>query len=231
MTIGIYALYWWEQDLVYIGLSQNIEKRNIYHFNKLKQHKHSNYKVQNAYNNYGKPMLLILEECSSIELNDKEVFWTREFDSINNGLNIVEAGCCGGYGTNSPNSTYSTISILRVFSLLYKTKLSYEEISIKTKVSEATIRHIKKSETHTWLKERYPDKYAIMQLSRKSNLGLITLINSYTGKILLLENSITNFIVDNGLAKYNTKEFHLYRKGIGKVINAVKPSYKGWQLK
>lgn len=50
MNSGIYALYWWEQDLVYIGLSQNLSSRKLEHLNKLKNNRHTNYKVQNTYN-------------------------------------------------------------------------------------------------------------------------------------------------------------------------------------
>lgn len=30
---GIYALYWWDQDLIYVGLTQNLNKRKREHFN------------------------------------------------------------------------------------------------------------------------------------------------------------------------------------------------------
>ena len=35
MTTGIYALYWEEQDLIYIGKAQKIEKRFKDHLSKL----------------------------------------------------------------------------------------------------------------------------------------------------------------------------------------------------
>lgn len=55
MTIGIYALYWEEQDLVYVGQSQDIARRFTEHKRKLKNTSHTNYKVQAAYNLYGIP--------------------------------------------------------------------------------------------------------------------------------------------------------------------------------
>ena len=117
MTTGIYSLYWEKQDLVYIGLSQNIERRFKDHLNTLKNNKHTNYKVQNTFNNYGEPKLIIIEECIIEELNDKEIFWTKEFNSINNGLNIIEAGQAG-FGTNSSNSKYSKEQIIEALDLL-----------------------------------------------------------------------------------------------------------------
>lgn len=60
MTIGIYSLYWEEQDLIYIGQSQNIERRFTEHLYKLKNNTHTNYKVQKAYITYGLPSTNIL---------------------------------------------------------------------------------------------------------------------------------------------------------------------------
>ena len=46
---GIYALYWWEQDLIYIGLSQDLFSRKSQHYRSLKSSTHYNPKLQNAY--------------------------------------------------------------------------------------------------------------------------------------------------------------------------------------
>ena len=80
----------------------------------------------------------MIEECAISGLDDKEILWTNEFDSINNGLNIVEAGACPT-GFNARNSKYSKIQILRVFSLLINTSKSHSEISKITKVTSSTI--------------------------------------------------------------------------------------------
>jgi predicted GIY-YIG superfamily endonuclease len=73
MTIGIYALYWEEQDLIYIGESDNIERRFKEHLKMLETNKHFNYRVQEVYNTYGLPLFQILEECHINELKIKEV--------------------------------------------------------------------------------------------------------------------------------------------------------------
>lgn len=100
MAIGIYALYWEEQDLIYIGQSQNIERRFSEHIYKLTNTKHTNYKVQNAYNLYGLPVLNILEQCEISELNTLEISYTKEFNGLDKhrGLCLIEAGNVGWGG-------------------------------------------------------------------------------------------------------------------------------------
>lgn len=114
MNSGIYALYWWEQDLVYVGLSQNLSNRKKEHFTLLKNNKHTNYKVQNAYNNFGIPDFIILEYVEDIlKLPELEVYWCNELNALGkNGLCLVEPGVVG-FGTNSNASKYSKIQILR----------------------------------------------------------------------------------------------------------------------
>jgi excinuclease UvrABC nuclease subunit len=53
MNSGIYALYWWEQDLVYVGLSRNLHRRRNQHMSSMVKNTHDNYKVQQAFNNFG----------------------------------------------------------------------------------------------------------------------------------------------------------------------------------
>lgn len=83
MTIGVYALYWEDPDLVYVGKSQNIESAfKARHCRKAELNLHSNYKVQEAYNLYGKPLLIILDVCPVSELDILEIFWTKELNSL-----------------------------------------------------------------------------------------------------------------------------------------------------
>lgn len=165
MTIGIYALYWEEQDLIYIGKSQNIEKRFKQHCNLMRSNSHTNYKVNNAYSLYGEPKYIIIEICHIQELDVKEKLWQNEFNSLNS-LDIIEAGTLGGYGIHTASSKYSIWRILRVFSLLYKTSISYKEIAIKVGVPYSLVKDIGGSCTHCWLQDKYPDNYALMIKAR-----------------------------------------------------------------
>jgi hypothetical protein len=224
-NIGIYALYWWSQDLVYIGLSQNLCDRKREHLYKLSKGTHTNYKVQNAYNLYGNPEFIIIETCSISELPHKEVYWTNEFDALNTGLCLVEPGIVG-FGTNSNASKYGRVQILKVFSLLYQGILTYSEISLRTKVNKGTIADICSGRVHLWLQEQYPTKYQHM----------CTIKNRAYKKHLNIKKA--ELIKDNILYEvYGVKEFcrnilgnETFSSAICRVINGTRNSCKGFRL-
>lgn len=160
MTVGVYALYWEEQDLVYIGQSINIEKRYKNHINLLSNSRHSNYKVQESYRLYGRPTLYIIETCSTIELNSKEITWTKEFDSLNNGLNIVEAGNALVSSPGHIARKYTEEQTTTAFKYLSADKFhSRKDIANITKISIDTIKRIATGAQHKWLRQKYPEKY------------------------------------------------------------------------
>lgn len=163
MTIGIYALYWEEQDLIYIGQSQNIERRWKEHIADMQRNVHHNYKVQLAYNSYGIPRHIVLDTCSISKLDELEAAYTNEFCSLNNvnGLNIVEAGNTG-WGINGNNSRYTKRQILSIFSLLYKGVMTCPQIATRLGVNTSTVENICGS-SHIWLKEEYPVEYNLMK--------------------------------------------------------------------
>lgn len=168
MTVGIYQLYWEEDDSVYIGQSINIEYRYKQHTSALEGKIHSNYKLQEKYNKYGVfPALLVLEACSESNLDKLEIEWTEEFDSINNGLNIIAAGPGGGRGLSHSGTKYTKFQILKVFSLLYRTLLPYEKVSTRAKISKYLVHNIVSGNHHLWLKEQFPQQFQTMLDNRK----------------------------------------------------------------
>lgn len=171
MTIGIYSLYWEECDQVYIGQSIEIEKRWYNHNKHFEHGTHSNPRMQSLFNKLGPPSYLILEICSSIELNLYEKQWSEIFDSVKNGLNILDPGKDEYIGTNNANSKHSKITILKIFSLLYRTDLPQYTISKKLKVPRSLVGHICAGITHIWLKESYPKKYSLLKLRSERNLA------------------------------------------------------------
>jgi len=170
MSCGVYALYWEEQDLVYVGISNDIDRRCTAHFNMLKSNRHTNYKVQNAYSLYGYPKFILLELCSYTELHIKEISWCIEFDALGpNGLNIAAPGI-SGWGVNHSQSKYSRKTILKVFSLLYQ---GYKSVFIqkRLKVPKSLVSDIYLGRTHKYIEQEFPEKYYIMQnIDRKKIL-------------------------------------------------------------
>lgn len=233
MTIGIYSLYWEEQDLIYIGQSQHIEIRVREHISMLKRCKHTNYKVQNAYNLYGIPKHSVIEECSTALCNAAEVYWTKEFNSLNSkhGLNIIEAGQVG-WGTNSNSSKYSKVQILKVFSMLYRGTYLIKQIISRTGVPKSTVSDILVGNSHLWLKEHYTAKYQQM-LSRKK---ILTSISSKCGSTFNIVSphgdiyniaSITEFcksIQDSSISLTSLV------RGFARVLDGTRKQYKGWRL-
>jgi predicted DNA-binding protein YlxM (UPF0122 family)/predicted GIY-YIG superfamily endonuclease len=224
--IGIYALWFEEPSLVYIGQSQDIDARYKEHIRKLKNNKATNYKVQEAYNKYGIPELVIVEECFITELNSKEIEWTAEFNSIKEGLNIIEAGQVG-FGPNSNASKYTKRQILKVFSLLYRTNLSHIEIAKNSNVNKNLVHDIYKGKTHIWLKETYSNKYEKMKdregFTTKGGPN-ITFITP-EGKELELSN-IGKYCKDLGF-EHNSP----LRRGLSKLRSGKLKSYLGWKIK
>lgn len=216
MTIGIYALYWAEQDLIYVGKSQAIEHRWNDHKASAKRGVHTNYSVQKAYDLYGEPEYIILEAVGLDSLSIQEQVWTQELNALNkdNGLCIVPPN---GFKPNT--SVYSSIQILKVFSLLYKKILSIGEISCRTKVNRATVKKIAIGKLHIWLKESYPNKYALLSertSTPKSNVAG-SIIKHKDGSVYTII-SISAFCKEHPLLSsswnYNKSRISLVLKGI-----------------
>lgn len=226
MTIGIYAIYWQEEDLIYIGQSGNIEVRFNEHQNKLKRISHSNYKVQDAYNKYGKPDYIIIEKCTMEQLNYLEILWTYEFSSMDEvcGLNIIIPGTTGGSGVFSGNSKYSKIQILKVFRLLSSSVYTtIKDISNIMKVSTSAIGSILRGESHVWLSEVYPIRYNNMLNRLKYGHHHKTYNKKYT---LYYEGAPYTFNCIDKFSKAN----NLNSICISRVIKGTQSHHRGWYL-
>ncbi len=226
MTVGIYALHWEEKDLIYVGQSQNINRRFSEHKRLMNNRSHTNYKVQNAFNLYGLPELVVLEECNIEQCNELEILWTKEFDSLNS-LNTIEAGQVG-YGTNSNASKYSKLQILLTFRLLYTTKLSYQDIGRLTNTNKSLASDIFNGASHTWLKDKYSYLYCKMIVNKRlTNIG----------KDLKYDKSPIIMVSPLGIefTVINIRDFcrsnNLINTCLGEVIRGKRKHHKGWKLK
>lgn len=235
MKTGIYALYWEEQDLVYIGQSIHIEKRWEEHKKCLQKANHTNYKVQKAYNLYGYPNFVVLEECGISELNDLEIYWTKEYDSTNS-LNIIEAGN-SGYGYNASNSKYSKLQILLVFRSLYLSKYEPRNVSAKRiSVNVGLFKAISNGETHLWLKEKYPFLYKQMCINKGTKKQESLIYAGSFGKLTSSKKEVIVISPDNkeytvlNKSKF-ARDHGLSQSGIQDLISKRRKSHKGWTLK
>jgi hypothetical protein len=179
--------------------------------------------VQNCFDKYGVPELVILEKCSENKLNYLERVWQIEFNSIEDGLDLVVAGQVG-YGYSSNNSKYSKLTILKIFSLLSTTNMTQLEISNKVKVPKSLVSDIKKCKAHYWLKDFYPARYEKMKnrVPNKFKGREITIKNILTGEEVKVSN-LREFARDRGLPEAASS-------GLGRLRAGTRKKYKDWIL-
>lgn len=165
MNSGIYALYWPKQDLIYIGQTNNFYLRKYEHFRLFKTGTASNYKLKNAYDLYGEPDFEIICTCTTSELDSEEYSYIKEFDSVRNGLNILDKPFGAGKDTEHQAAKFSKEEILNVVDLLIQ-GCTLDSITEKTNVSKPVISSILNQHRHTWIPE-YKKELLAVELSKR----------------------------------------------------------------
>lgn len=168
---GIYLLNFDNNESIYIGQSQDVESRYKRHVREMQQNKHYNYRVQSAYNNFGIPSLLILDQCSPIDLTDREMYWIDEFNSCKQGLNLRDKDESALRGPEANSAKYTREQILKVFELLTTENISRKDIEIATGVPVGNINSIARGASHLWLKEEFPSQYLILENIKYTTIG------------------------------------------------------------
>lgn len=96
MTCGIYKIENKLNKKVYIGQSLNIEERWKAHrvAGQNINHKYKDYPLYKDMHQYKIENFIfsIVEECSKNELDDKEIYWIKYYDSFYNGYNQTKGG-------------------------------------------------------------------------------------------------------------------------------------------
>lgn len=90
--IGIYKIENKVNGKVYIGQAENIFRRWSEHEGSLVRRDHHSHKLQNAFDSCGQDIMnfefSILEVCTKEELDEKEVKYMKEYNSIIDGYNV-----------------------------------------------------------------------------------------------------------------------------------------------
>lgn len=146
---GIYKITNLINGKIYIGQSINIERR-------FSEHCHKNeILIDKEIQKIGKNFFTfeIIEECPLLELDNREIYWIKYYNSIfPNGYNCTEGG-------NSSNSNYGYISqslLLQIINDIKNSKLTFSEISNKYNINVSNISRINSGETHKQENECYP---------------------------------------------------------------------------
>ena len=234
MTIGIYALVFKGTDKVYIGRSDNIERRYRDHINHLSSGI-SPPKVQNAYNSYGTPELFILQECCIDQLNQLELEWIKEYNSVEQGWNSILQGDAALSGDQNINSIYTNEKIAQCLIFVYNNpSMSIKECSVMLDINYNTLFDVISGNGHTWLQEKYPIEYSIVLSrvgSRIKNNGK-NAKNSYDrglkNPILLSPEGVEYTIVSiRGFSKDNNLTYSC----VHNLLKKKRTIYKGWTIK
>lgn len=127
--IGIYKITKKENGKCYIGQSNNCERRFKEHQTKGAS---SRIPVDIAIQKYGKDAFTyeVIEECSIEELNQKEQYWIKYYNSMENGYNCSEGGAQQSIGVNNGRSKLTeqdVIKIRKAYNNHQKQKDVYEE--------------------------------------------------------------------------------------------------------
>lgn len=87
--IGIYKITNLINNKIYIGQSVNIERRWQEHI-----YQNRNSAIHQAIKKYGIENFIfeIIEECSQSQLDEREIFWIKYFNSYENGYNLTPGG-------------------------------------------------------------------------------------------------------------------------------------------
>lgn len=221
MTIGIYALWWAEQDLVYIGQSVRIERRFKDHSYRASVGTDSK-NLNKVYSQYGNPELVILEKCSISELDDKEVEWINQFDTINTSI----GGRGGNFGYNSSKCSASRGECIHVLNLLTDPNLTIKDISSITNVAFRTIESIAYKKRHFWLEEEFPEEYKIATETKRFS---ISQERRFKTSVVLISPEGVEYTVTN-LSKF-AKEHNLNKGHICAVARGAEHSHKNWKRK
>lgn len=167
--IGIYLITNLINGKVYVGQSVDIHRRYTEHLRSgqpdkyaMKNERDINTPIHKAMQKYGVDnfALTILEECLKEELNDKEKYWIKYYQSNekDKGYNLTDGGqeSVGCKGENHSQAKLTQKEVDEIKNLLKTTKMTMTEIMNIYQVSKSAICMINTGKTWYDKNENYP---------------------------------------------------------------------------
>lgn len=150
MSIGIYKIENLINHKVYIGQSIHIEKRWQQHCQLS-----SDSVIAKAIQKYGKEnfSFQILEECSEQDLDKKELFYIKSYNSlVPNGYNIID------YidGQRRIYNNYDRKTLYQIIADIKDTDMSFQDIAAKYNLDTSMIYYLNRGDYHTLEEFTYP---------------------------------------------------------------------------
>jgi len=141
MAVGIYRIKNLITERSYIGQSHNIKRRFKEHYNRAFDFSNKQY-YDSCYcdiRRYGIDNFIfeILEECSCVDLDEREIFWINYFDTYKNGYNETKGGDSGWHYT-----VLDDVKLEEIIFLLKEGKLNNSDIGAKYNISDQAVSNI-----------------------------------------------------------------------------------------
>lgn len=140
--IGIYKITNLTNNKIYIGQTNDIARRFIEHKRKGEA---SRIPLDVAIKKYGEENFSfeIIEECTIEELDEKEEYWIKYYDSKNNGYNCTDGGNQHSIGSNNGRAKLTEEDVIKIrtaYNNHLRQKDVYEEF--KDKITFGTFQGI-----------------------------------------------------------------------------------------
>jgi len=237
---GIYAIRCMAdgKNTTYIGQAgRTISKRWNAHRKDLKENRHFNKHLQNAWNLYGESGFdfIILENAPSEILVDKEQYWldkTKELFPIYNFGKVARNPMLGETHTDSARKKMSESRIGKHYS--YEHRCNMSRAAMGHPVSEKTKQAVSRA-----AKARHPDSPETRAAKGKSFRGK-KFTQDHKDKISLSQacpypyftNEKTGIIIPSGIGLNRMcKKMNLSTPKMSEVMNKKRRSYRGWILR
>lgn len=216
---GIYKIQSLLDKRCYVGKAKNIDKRNKFHFSRLKIGKHHNNLLQRFYNKYGSENLelQIVELCNYDELNEKEIFWIKELKSMEFGFNMTGGGEINpmDYAENRKKVSDSLKGHVKSKEWINKILKNRGDKFFESKVKSGSIKYIYAYSSTTL--ELLHGCYGYVNMAKHLNIGESNIRQVINGKMktakgnhfslkILTKDEVKNAIIyDNTKAEYKLK--------------------------
>lgn len=210
---------------IYIGKTMyGIDRRYKEHCTELIYGTH-NVKMVTKYKELGTlPSIELLEECSLKDVNSRETYWIKYYNSCTEGLNATFGGDGPGHGEDNPNSNNTSEDYAAVLFFIAYTDYSLREISNELDISYRIVCHISAGESHQYLKEEYPKEYYIL-LSKIKNKKIPERVYMYPN---LKDHSGNIYTITN--IKQFAALHNLDHSALSKVVRGELIQVKGFVL-
>jgi len=160
---GIYRITNTVNGKSYVGQSVDVKSRISHHRSELRNNRHENSYLQNAWNKYGEENFTfeILERCSRNELDEREIYYIDHFKTYKtfNGYNLT----LGGDGTHIVNEVLQFDAYGNFIKEYENGIVASEELNISAGTIYACLtKRIKKADMYIFVyKSEYKDKSSL----------------------------------------------------------------------